>query len=112
MTSTSFPKVLKITAAAFAIAGATGLAVAQGNPPTTSSPNPATGAGQQTQSTPSTQGSTPMGTTGTPAAQGSGTMSSGSAASGSTSGSGTMSSNDTTTPRSSDNMRVARADRN
>lgn len=110
MTSTSFPKVLKVTAAAFAIAGAAGLAVAQGTPPTTSSPNPATGAGQQAQGTQGTQGSTPMGTTGTPAAQG-GTMSSGSAASGSTSGSGTMST-DTTTPRSSDNMRVARADRN
>ncbi len=108
MTSISFRAALKTSAAALAIAGAT-FAVAQGNPPTTSSPNPATGAGQQTQSTPSTQGSTPMGTTGTPAAQGSGTMGSGSAASGTTAGSGTMSSTDTTTPRSE---RMARADRN
>jgi hypothetical protein len=107
MTSISFRAALKTSAAVLAIAGAS-FAVAQGNPPTTTSPNPATGAGQQTQSTPSTQGSTPMGTTGTPAAQG-GTTGSGSAASGTTSGSGTMSSTDTTTPRSE---RMARADRN
>jgi hypothetical protein len=40
--------------------GAASIATAQGNPPNTTSPNPATAAGQQTQ-----QG-TPMGTTGTP----------------------------------------------
>ena len=111
MTSLSFRAALKTSVAALAIAGA-GFAVAQGNPPTTGSPNTATGAGQQAQGTQGTQGSTPMGTTGTPAAQGAATPGSGSAASGSTSGSGTMSSTDTTTPRSTDNMRVARADRN
>ena len=42
--------------------GAAGVAMAQGNPPNPNVPNPATGAGQQTQ-----QG-TPMGTTGTPTA--------------------------------------------
>jgi len=80
--------------------GAAGLAVAQGNPPNTTSPNPATGAGQQTQ-----QG-TPMGTTGTPTPStgaGSAPMNSGST---------------TTTPSQSPNMssepamRPARADRN
>ena len=107
MTSLSFRAALKTSVAALAIAGA-GFAVAQGNPPTTASPNPATGAGQQAQGTQGTQGSTPMGTTGTPSAQG-GTTGSGAAASGTTSGSGTMSSTDTTTPRPE---RMARADRN
>ena len=43
MTSISLPTALKASAAALAIAGAAGFAIAQGNPPTTSSPNPACG---------------------------------------------------------------------
>ena len=98
MSSISIRTALKASAAALVIAGAS-FAVAQGNPPTTGSPNPATGAGQQAQGTQGSQGSTPMGTTGTPAAQGG------------TSGSGTMSSTDAA-PRASDTTRMARADRN
>lgn len=52
---------LRPVAAAAMLAGAAG-AMAQGTPPNASVPNPATGAGQQSQ-----QG-TPMGTTGVPAA--------------------------------------------
>lgn len=78
--------------------GAAGLAMAQGNPPNTSSPNPATGAGQQTQ-----QG-TPMGATGTP------TPSTGSAPmnSGATTTTPAQSPDTMSTPA----MRPARADRN
>lgn len=74
---------------------ATSLALAQGNPPTTSSPNPATGAGQQTQQ------NTPMGTTGTPA------QNPGAAASTAPSGSTSAQSMPPPEP-----MRTARADRN
>lgn len=51
-------KTLKTLLAGLATVAVVGTAVAQGTPPTTASPNAATGAGQQ-----STQ-STPMGTTG------------------------------------------------
>lgn len=86
--------------------GAAGAAFAQGNPPTTSSANPATGAGQQSQ----TGG--PMGTTGTTAQNSSATTDSGT----SNQSSGSMStggSNDTNNMApSSQSMRPARADRN
>jgi hypothetical protein len=98
---------IKMAMAAIALTSAAGFAIAQGNPPTTSSPNPATAAGQQTQQ------NTPMGTTGTPATnQG--------AMSGSTGG--TTTNQATTSPSTSQDMtaqgdtqrstRVARADRN
>jgi len=90
---------IKMAMAAVALTSAAGFAIAQGNPPTTSSPNPATGAGQQTQQ------STPMGTTGTPATN-----------------QGTAANQPTTPPSTSQDManqggsrdstRVARADRN
>lgn len=90
---------IKMTMAAIALTSAAGFAIAQGNPPTTSSPNPATGAGQQTQQ------NTPMGTTGTPATN-----------------QGTAANQPTTPPSTSQDManqggsqgstRVARADRN
>lgn len=93
---------IKMAMAAVALTSAAGFAIAQGNPPTTNSPNPATGAGQQTQQ------STPMGTTGTPATN-QGTA-------------GTTASQPTTSPSTSQDManqggsqdstRVARADRN
>lgn len=93
--------------------GAAGAAFAQGNPPTTASPNPATGAGQQTQ-----QG-TPMGSTGTLTQNNSaGTASSGSSSSTTAQGSGSMSSgtggstSNSTTMAAADPMRPARADRN
>ena len=94
---------IKMAMAAVALTSAAGFAIAQGNPPTTSSPNPATGAGQQTQQ------NTPMGTTGTPATN------QGTAA-------GTTANQPTTPPSTSQDManqggsqgstRVARADRN
>jgi hypothetical protein len=82
--------------------GAAGLAVAQGNPPNTTSPNPATGAGQQTQ-----QG-TPMGTTGTP------TPSTGAGSAPMNSGSTTTTPSQSQSPNMSSEpaMRPARADRN
>lgn len=52
-------RIVATTASAFALISLTGLASAQGTPPNTTSPNPATAAGQQTQT------GTPMGTTGT-----------------------------------------------
>jgi hypothetical protein len=82
--------------------GTAGMAFAQGNPPTTASPNPATAAGQQTQ-----QG-TPMGTTGTPTGQSGGTMAAPSTGMGTTT-------TTTTTPMpapAQPAMRPARADRN
>ncbi|QGW80525.1 proteophosphoglycan ppg4 [Variovorax paradoxus] len=98
---------IKMTMATIALTSAAGFAIAQGNPPTTGSPNPATGAGQQTQQ------NTPMGTTGTPATN-QGTMS------GSTGG--TTTNQATTSPStgqdmsnqggSQGSMRMARADRN
>ncbi|SFP37300.1 proteophosphoglycan ppg4 [Variovorax sp. 770b2] len=92
--------------------GAAGIAFAQGNPPTTASPNPATGAGQQSPA------GGPMGATGTmpqsgtsgaaaPMSQGSTGTSSSSANS---SSSGTSGSNSTMS--SEPPMRQARADRN
>lgn len=92
-----------LATAAFALAGA---AFAQGTPPNPNVPNPAMGAGQQTQ-----QG-TPMGTTGTPTATPGGAMSNTTPAAGAgmsnNSGStGAMSSGSATRP-----MRPARADRN
>lgn len=80
--------------------GTAGMAFAQGNPPTTASPNPATAAGQQTQ-----QG-TPMGTTGTPTGPGGGTIAAPSTGMGNAA---------TTTPAATPSqpaMRPARADRN
>lgn len=93
-----------IAALALATSGA---AMAQGNPPTTAPPNPATAAGQQNPA------GGPMGTTGTTpqsnaAAGAGGTMpSSGSMATGSSNDT-SMASNGTGTQR----MRPARADRN
>ena len=95
---------IKMAMAAIALTSATGFAIAQGNPPNTSSPNPATAAGQQTQQ------NTPMGTTGTPATN-QGTMS-GSTGSTTTNQATTSPSTDMTTQGSQDSMRVARADRN
>jgi len=74
--------------------GTAGMAFAQGNPPNTNSPNPATAAGQQTQ-----QG-TPMGTTGTPTPQGGATMAA------------PMTTPAATPAPSAPAMRPARADRN
>ena len=95
---------IKTAMAAIALTSAAGFAIAQGNPPTTGTANPATGAGQQTQQ------NTPMGTTGTPAANqgtGSGTMS------GSTGGTTTNQSTATQgTGGTQDTTRMARADRN
>ena len=91
--------------------GAAGVAFAQGTPPTTTSPNPATGAGQQSQT------GTPMGTTGV-LTQNNNSGSSGAASGGSTSSGTTMSQGSGTTSGSStnmaqaDTMRPARADRN
>lgn len=98
---------IKMAMAAIALTSAAGFAIAQGTPPNTTSPNPATAAGQQSQQ------NTPMGTTGTPATN-QGTMS------GSTGG--TTTNQATTSPSPSQDMtnqggsqgsmRVARADRN
>ncbi|VWX58645.1 conserved exported hypothetical protein [Burkholderiales bacterium 8X] len=92
------------------VLGASGLAFAQGTPPNTTSPNPATGAGQQSPA------GGPMGTTGTmpqnqaaPAAGGSGSMGT-TGSTGSTSGSMNSSTNMNTTNNTG--MRPARADRN
>ena len=91
--------------------GAAGVAFAQGTPPTTTSPNPATGAGQQSQT------GTPMGTTGV-LTQNNNSGSSGTASGGSTSSGATMSQGSGTTGGSTtnmaqaDTMRPARADRN
>jgi hypothetical protein len=91
--------------AALALAAA-GTVFAQGNPPTTASPNPATAAGQQSPA------GGPMGTTGTTPQNNTGT---GTATQAPSSGSmSTGSSNDTNAIASSDSrpMRPARADRN
>ena len=92
--------------------GAAGVAFAQGTPPTTTSPNPATGAGQQSQT------GTPMGTTGVLTQNNNSGSSSGAASGGSTSSGATMSQGSGTTGDSgtnmaqADTMRPARADRN
>jgi len=57
-------KYLKMLSAVLATVSAMGVAVAQSNPPTTSNPNQATGAGQQSSQ------STSMGSTGTQGNQG------------------------------------------
>lgn len=105
---------LKALLAGFATVALVGTAVAQSTPPTTSSPNPATGAGQQ-----STQ-NTPMGSTGTQAGGGaaSGTTAGSGASSSGTSGStGSSMGSGTTSGSMSDSgaattSRPARADRN
>jgi hypothetical protein len=85
--------------AAFALAAA-GTAFAQGNPPTTASPNPATAAGQQSPA------GGPMGTTGTtPQNNTAGASGNAASAPSSASDSNTMASNNRP-------MRPARADRN
>jgi hypothetical protein len=98
--------------------GAAGIAFAQGNPPTTASPNPATGAGQQSPA------GGPMGATGTmpqsgtsgaaaPMSQGSTGTSSSSANSSSSGTSGTSGTSGSNSTMSSEPpMRQARADRN
>ncbi len=63
MTKSKLSQGLIAGAVAIAFAGG-GLAIAQGNPPSTAPANPATAAGQQTQQ------NTPMGTTGTPTGEG------------------------------------------
>lgn len=101
---------LKTLFAGLATVAVVGTAVAQGTPPTTASPNAATGAGQQSSQ------NTPMGTTGTAggsagatgAAAGSTTAPS--SPSGSTMGSG--SSTDTMSGSGGTTARPARADRN
>ncbi|MDH6590375.1 hypothetical protein M2165_000264 [Variovorax sp. TBS-050B] len=83
--------------------GAAGAAFAQGNPPTTAPANPATAAGQQSQT------GTPMGTTGTlPQNNTAGTTSSGSTTTSQSSGS----MNSGTNMAAAEPMRPARADRN
>lgn len=93
--------------AALALAAA-GTAFAQGNPPTTAPPNPATAAGQQSPA------GGPMGTMGTTPQNNSASRSGGTAGSAPTSGSmSTGSSNDTTAMGSNSGpTRPARADRN
>jgi len=82
--------------AALALCSSAGLAFAQGNPPTTTSPNPATGAGQQNPV------GGPMGTTGTQVQETSpGTTPAPAAAP-----------NTTAQAPAADPMRPARADRN
>ena len=85
--------------------GAAGAAFAQGNPPTTASPNPATAAGQQNPA------GGPMGTTGVTPESGGAPRSTAPTAQGSTD---TSSSSSTTMAASGDTpaMRRARADRN
>lgn len=89
---------LFLASATLALASA---AIAQGTPPNAAVPNPATGAGQQSQ-----QG-TPMGTTGTPATNSGGAPMTNSAPAPSASNSSDMSGSGNSRP-----MRAARADRN
>jgi hypothetical protein len=94
--------------AALALGAAAGVAFAQGTPPTTASPNPATGAGQQSQT------GTPMGTTGV-LTQNNNSGSAAGTSSGTTmsQGSGTMNSGSGgTNMAQAEPMRPARADRN
>jgi hypothetical protein len=86
--------------------GAAGIAFAQGNPPTTASPNPATGAGQQSPA------GGPMGATGTMPQSGTSgaTAPMPQSSAGTTSSSGTSGSSSTMS--SEPPMRQARADRN
>lgn len=93
--------------AALALAAA-GTAFAQGNPPTTATPNPATAAGQQNPA------GGPMGTTGTMPQNNSGSGANATAGSGSSSSSMSTGSNNDTTAMGSNSrpMRPARADRN
>ena len=72
---------LKTLLAGLATVAVVGTAIAQSNPPSTASPNAATGAGQQSSQ------NTPMGTTGT----GTGASGTGTTGSGSTMGSGSSS---------------------
>lgn len=103
---------MKALLAGMATVALVGTAVAQGNPPTTASPNPATGAGQQSSQ------NTPMGTTGTSGGSNAGSASS--AASGSKAGSsgtsgasmGASGAGDTSAAAGGTNRRPARADRN
>lgn len=103
---------LKALFAGLATVALVGTAIAQSTPPTTSNPNPATGAGQQ-----STQ-NTPMGSTGTQAGGAASATNSGSTmGSGTSSSSGTTMDSGTTSGAMSDNSaaattRPARADRN
>ncbi|MFY3383542.1 proteophosphoglycan ppg4 [Paracidovorax sp. MALMAid1276] len=99
---------LKTVLASIAAVAVVGTAIAQGTPPTTSSADPATGAGQR-----STQ-NTPMGSTGTPVGSGAGTATmnnSGTTNMGTSSMQGSnMGATDSTTV--AQNTRPARADRN
>ncbi|RST48308.1 proteophosphoglycan ppg4 [Variovorax sp. DXTD-1] len=95
---------IKMAMAAIALTSAAGFAIAQGTPPNTTSPNPATAAGQQSQQ------NTPMGTTGTPATN-QGTMS-GSTGSTTTNQATTSPSTTPDMTNQGGSMRVARADRN
>ncbi len=108
--SISLSGAMKAATAAVVLCGAAGLAFAQATPPTTASPNPATGAGQQSPA------GGPMGTTGVmPQNQGAGAgMSSGSPSASRAPGS-SMSNNDTSMSSDGSSRRMrrhARADRN
>ena len=114
--SFSLSGVLRTATAAAVLCGAAGLAFAQGTPPNTASPNPATGAGQQSPA------GGPMGTTGVmPQNQGGATgsgagMSSSGASSSSRMSGSSMSNNDMSDGSSRHSRRMnhrrARADRN
>lgn len=115
--SISLSSAMKTAAAAVVLCGAAGLAFAQGTPPNTASPNPATGAGQQSPA------GGPMGTTGVmPQNQGGATGGAGMSSGGSSSRmSGSSMSNNNDMSMSSDRSsrhsrrmhhRRARADRN
>lgn len=99
---------LKSLLAGIATVAVVGTAIAQGNPPTTASPNPATGAGQQSSQ------NTPMGTTGTATGNNSNSAASGAGAAPGTSGAsmGASSSADMGAATGGTNRRPARADRN
>lgn len=82
---------LKTVLASLAAVAVVGTAIAQGTPPTTATPDPATGAGQR-----STQ-NTPMGATGTPGANAGGNMGATGAAGATGSGSANMNNNNANT---------------
>lgn len=115
MTASNLLKSLLTGVATLALAGA---AVAQSTPPTTASPNAATGAGQQsTQNTPMGATGTPGANTGTGATGGTGSAgNTGTGATGSGSGSAAGSSmgsgSSTDSGSMSGSTRPARADRN
>jgi len=100
---------LKALLTGLATVAVVGTAIAQSNPPAPASPNPATGAGQQSSQ------NTPMGSTGTQGSTGNAAGTGASSAPGSSSGS-TMGTGNTTGSSGSDmstsTPRPARADRN